>query len=49
MKDFFEKLMSDDETCRKFTRFEVVVYGVLMPMGLVAAMCVAGWIENVCK
>ena len=47
MKDFFEKLMSDDETCQKFTRFEVVVYGVLMPIGLVAVMCVAGWLEKI--
>lgn len=47
MKDFFEKLMSDDETCQKFTKFEVVVYGLLMPMGLVAAMCVAEWLEKI--
>lgn len=47
MKDFFEKLMSDDETCQKFTRFEVVVYGVLMPIGLVAVMCVAGWLDKI--
>ena len=47
MKDFFEKLMSDDETCQKFTRYEVVVYGVLLPMGLVVAMCVAGWLEKI--
>ena len=47
MKDFFEKLMSDDETCQKFTRYEVVVYGVLMPIGFVAVMAIAGWLENI--
>lgn len=46
MKDFFEKLMGDDETCQKFTKFEVVVYGILAPMGLVTAMCLAEWLEK---
>lgn len=49
MKDFFEKMMSDDECKQKFTKLEVMIYGVLLPMGLVAAMCVAGWLENVCR
>lgn len=44
MKDFFEKLMSEDETCQKFTKYEMVVYGILVPIGLVAIMGVAGWI-----
>lgn len=44
MKDFFEKLMSDDETRLNFTKYEMVVYGVLVPVCLFVVMGVAGWI-----
>jgi hypothetical protein len=46
MREFFEKLMSDDETQQKFTKYEMVVYGVLMPLGLVAVMVIAEWLES---
>lgn len=44
MKDFFKKLMSDDETSLNFTKYEMVVYGVLVPLCLFVVMAVAGWI-----
>lgn len=47
MKDFFEKLMSDDETCQKLTKYEMVVYGVLLPIGFVAVMAIAGWLDKI--
>lgn len=47
MKDFFEKLMSDDDNDKKFTKYEIVVYGILMPVGLVLIMGVAGWLETI--
>lgn len=48
MRDFFVKLMSDDETRQNYTKFELVVYGMLLPLGLVVIMAVAGWLEHRC-
>ena len=48
MKDFFEKLMTDDESGRKFTTKEVVVYGIVVPVVLVLIMGIAGWLETAC-
>ena len=35
MRDFFERLMTDDETGQRFTTKEVVVYGIVVPVVLV--------------
>lgn len=49
MKDFFEKLMSDDDNDKNFTKYEIVVYGILVPIGLVLIMGIAGWLETCCN
>lgn len=46
MKDFFKKLMSDDDNDKKFTKYEIIVYGILVPLTFVAIMCIAGWLET---
>ena len=46
MRDFFEKLMTDDESGQKFTKYEIVVYGILVPVGLLLIMGIAGWLES---
>ena len=46
MRDFFERLMTDDETQQKFTTKEVVVYGIVVPVVLVLIMGIAGWLET---
>lgn len=48
MRDFFEKLMTDDETVQRFTTKEVVVYGIVVPVVLVLIMGLAGWMETAC-
>lgn len=48
MREFFEKLMNDDENDQKFTVKEMVVYGIFVPLGLFVLMCVAGWMETSC-
>ena len=48
MRDFFEKLMTDDETGQRFTTKEVVVYGIVVPVLLVLIMGIAGWLETAC-
>ena len=46
MRDFFEKLMTDDETQQKFTTKEVVVYGIVVPVVFVVIMGIVGWMET---
>ena len=46
MKKFFEKMMTDDETQQKFTKKEMIVYGIMVPVGLFVIMAVAGWLET---
>ena len=46
MKDFFKKLMSDNDNDKKFTKYEIIVYGILVPVGLVVIMGIAGWMET---
>ena len=41
--------IKDDETKHQFTMREKVIYGVLVPMGFVAVIFLAGWIETICK
>ena len=48
MKEFFKKLMSDDENNMKFTKYEMVMYGIVLPLGLVLLMGIAGWLETAC-
>ena len=48
MRDFFEKLMTDDESGQKFTTKEVVVYGIVVPVVFVIIMGIAGWMETAC-
>lgn len=45
MKEFFEIMMRDIYS-EHFTRKEYVVYGVVAPILIVAAVMVAGIIEN---
>ena len=46
MREFFKKLMIDDENNMKFTKYELVVYGIVLPLGLVLLMGIAGWLET---
>ena len=48
MREFFEKLMTDDESGQKFTIKEVVVYGIVVPVVFVIIMGIAGWMETAC-
>ena len=48
MRDFFERLMTDEESGQKFTTKEVVVYGIVVPVVLVIIMGIAGWMETAC-
>ena len=49
MKEFFQKLMSEDEDKHHFTKYEVIMYGILVPLALVLLMGVAGWLETCCN
>lgn len=44
--EFLSRVMSDDETKHGFTNGEKFMYGVLVPLGFMAVMCVAGWLET---
>ena len=46
MKKFFEKMMADDESQQKFTKKEIVVYGIMVPVAFFTIMCLAGWLET---
>ena len=46
MREFFKKLMSNDENNMKFTKYEMVMYGIVLPVGLVLLMGIAGWLET---
>ena len=48
MRDFFEKLMTDDETGQRFTTKEVVVYGIVVPTVFILIMGIVGWLETAC-
>ena len=48
MREFFKKLMSDDENNMKFTKYEMVMYGIVVPVVLVLIMGIAGWMETAC-
>ena len=52
MKKGFKKLvwmfLQDEESGRQFTKFELVIYGILVPIVLVAIIGIAGWMETLC-
>lgn len=48
MRDFYENLMTDDESVQKFTKKEVIVYGIIVPVVMVVIMGIAGWLETSC-
>jgi hypothetical protein len=45
MKQFFEIMLKDIQ-CEEFTLKECLVYGVVVPIGMIALMGFAGWIES---
>lgn len=48
IKEFLSRVMSDDETNYEFSQREKMIYGVLIPIGLVLIMGIAGWMEVSC-
>lgn len=46
MKEFLKKLMSDNDNDKNFTKYEIMVYGILVPVGLMVIMGIAGWLET---
>jgi thiosulfate reductase cytochrome b subunit len=46
MRDFFERLMTDDESGQKFTTKEAVVYGIVVPVAFILIIGIAGWMET---
>lgn len=46
MKEFLKKLMSDNDNDKNFTKYEIMVYGILVPVGLMVIMGIAGWMET---
>jgi hypothetical protein len=47
MKKFIN-IMEKDIQKDGFTKKEVLIYGVLVPISLVAIMAIAGWLETIC-
>jgi len=48
MKEFW-RIMEKDIHKENFSRKEMVVYGILVPLGFVAIMGIAGWLETACQ
>lgn len=48
MKEFLEA-MEKDYMKEKFSKKEMVVYGILVPLALIALMALAGWLETGCE
>lgn len=46
MKQFLEIMLKDIQR-EEFTQKEILVYGVVAPLGLIALMGFAGWIESI--
>lgn len=46
MRDFFEKLMTDEESGQKYTVKEMLVYGVLVPLMMILIMGIVGWMDT---
>ena len=45
MKEFFN-IMFEDMKQEGFTKKEVVIYGVVVPLAFIATLGIAGWIEH---
>ena len=45
MKEFFN-IMFEDMKQEGFTKKEVVIYGVIVPLAFIATLGIAGWIEQ---
>ena len=45
MKEFFN-IMFEDMKQEGFTKKEVVIYGVVVPLAFIATLGIAGWIEQ---
>lgn len=45
MKEFFE-MMEKDYQKENFTTQEMIIYGIIAPIVLVAVMALAGWMES---
>lgn len=45
MKEFFN-IMFEDMKTEGFTKKEVVIYGVVVPLAFIATIGIAGWIEQ---
>ena len=46
MKKLIELMCKGEENTAPFTTFEKVFYGILLPLGLIALMGLAGWMES---
>ena len=46
MRDFFERLITYDESGQKFTTKEIVVYGIVVPLVFIMIIGIAGWMET---
>ena len=46
MKNFIQRVLSDDTRDHHFTKFEKVLYGILVPTGFVLLLGIAGWLET---
>ena len=49
MKNFIQRVLSDDQRDHHFTMFEKVVYGILVPVGFVLLFGISGWLETCCE
>lgn len=45
MKEFFN-IMFEDMKQEGFTKKEIVIYGVVVPLTFIATLGIAGWIEQ---
>ena len=48
IKKLVEMFLQDEESGRRFTKFELVIYGILVPIVLVVIIGIAGWMETKC-
>lgn len=49
MKSFIKRVLSDDLNDYHFTKFEKVLYGILVPIGFVLLFGISGWLETCCE
>ena len=45
MKEFINAMMKDIHQ-ENFTKREYIIYGILVPLTLMAIMAIAGWLES---